>query len=119
MTDAPKPSTNPLRSQLAGDPDMAELIDLFVEELPKRIDSVVEAWRARELGTLQRLAHQLKGASAGYGFPTIGSAAAKVEDNIRARPPEQVELDQLGANVNQLIDLCRRAAPGFGIGKAA
>src|SRR5882724_4539610 len=103
MPTAINQSNAPIRSQLAGDPEMAELIDLFVGELPKRADSVMEAWRSRQLKTLERLAHQLKGSSAGYGFPTIGSAAAKVENCLKLPSPEQVKLDDVAAGVHELI----------------
>jgi HPt (histidine-containing phosphotransfer) domain-containing protein len=98
-----------LRSQLAGDPDMMELIDLFLGELPKRVDSLSRAWNAREWQTLQRVAHQIKGSGAGYGFPSIGAAAAKVEDRVRAVPRGDVALEELGAGVRNLISLCHSA----------
>ncbi len=100
-----------IRSQHAGDPEMAELIDLFVGELPQRAESVLEAWRSRELHTLQRLAHQLKGSCAGYGFPTIGQAAERVENSLRLRGPAEVRLEDLAADIKELIALCHRAAP--------
>jgi HPt (histidine-containing phosphotransfer) domain-containing protein len=105
----PKQPQPPLRSDLSGDPEMAELIGLFLAELPKRVDSLTQAWRAREFQTIQRLAHQLKGSSAGYGFPAIGTAAAKVEDSIRAN--DNVQVDQLAQQVQELIVLCHRASP--------
>jgi HPt (histidine-containing phosphotransfer) domain-containing protein len=100
----------PLRSDLCGDPEMTELIGLFLAELPKRVESLTQAWRAREFQTVQHLAHQLKGSSAGYGFPAIGTAAAKIEDCIRATP-EHVHVDQLAHQLKELISLCHRASP--------
>src|SRR3954471_8294458 len=106
------PQQPPLRSELSGDPEMAELIRLFLNELPKRVESLTQAWRAREFQTVQRLAHQLKGSSAGYGFPAIGSAAARIEDCIRANnDPQHVRVDQLAHQVKELIALCHRASP--------
>ena len=90
---------------------MTELIDLFLGELPKRVELVAEAWQARELSKLQRLAHQLRGSSAGYGFPAIGSAAGRVEDAIRGHAPEQVQLEKLAVDVKELVSLCYRVAP--------
>jgi HPt (histidine-containing phosphotransfer) domain-containing protein len=113
-----RPVQPPIYSQLADDPDMAELIDLFVGELPKRIATLSEAWRTREFQSLQRLAHQLKGSCAGYGFPSIGTAAAKVEETIRSKPIEEIKLDELNAGLKELIDLCHRASAS-GAAKAA
>src|SRR3954463_727227 len=99
----------PLRSDLCGDPEMTELIRLFLNELPKRVESLTQAWRAREFQTVQHLAHQLKRSSAGYGFPAIGTAAAKVEGCIRAtNDPQHVHVDQLAHQVKELISLCHR-----------
>jgi HPt (histidine-containing phosphotransfer) domain-containing protein len=115
-----KPTTSPvIKSQLANDPEMAELVDLFVGELPKRVESVMQAWRARELESLKRLAHQLKGSCAGYGFPSLGQAAAKVENRILSPSPEEQKLAALGAEVNELIELCKRATGGPSAKKAA
>src|SRR5689334_17049933 len=96
------PKQPPLPSDLSGDPEMAELIGLFLAELPKRVESLTQAWRAREFQAVGRLAHQLKGSSAGYGFPAIGTAAARVEDCIRAsdsQHPHQVQVDELAHQV--------------------
>jgi HPt (histidine-containing phosphotransfer) domain-containing protein len=103
------PKQPPLPSDLSGDPEMVELIGLFLAELPKRVESLTQAWRAREFQTVQQLAHQLKGSSAGYGFPAIGAAAAKVEDCVRVS--DNIQADQLAQQVQELIALCHRASP--------
>ena len=108
----PNASQTPIRSQLADDPEMAELITLFLQELPQRVDSMIKAWHTQELTALQRLAHQLKGSCAGYGFPTIGSAAARLEDDLRTKASGQNHAEKLTTDVNELIALCRRASQG-------
>ncbi len=107
------PSSNPLpplKSQLAGDPEMAELVAMYLEELPQRIAGLIAAYDKSDGEILQRLSHQLKGASAGYGFPTIGQAAAKVEDALKHLPgtPEK-SLAHVESSLNELVTLCRRA----------
>jgi HPt (histidine-containing phosphotransfer) domain-containing protein len=57
----------PLVSELASDPDFAELLAAFVSEMPKRISTLETALTASDLETLARLAHQLKGSAGGYG----------------------------------------------------
>ncbi|MGD9790870.1 MAG: Hpt domain-containing protein [Phycisphaerales bacterium] len=100
----------PLRSDLAADPDMKELVELFVSELPARADSVINAYQSRSLDTLQRLAHQLKGASAGYGFAPIGQAAASLESQILAlNTNAEDHVRSLASQVDELVELCRRA----------
>ncbi|MBU6412875.1 MAG: Hpt domain-containing protein [Planctomycetes bacterium] len=100
-----------LVSDFAGDPDMQELVGLFVSELPDRVAKLNATWNQSQLGEVQRLAHQLKGASAGYGFPTIGDAAGKLEDALRASDAaNQSSLNSLKRDLDNLIDLCSRAA---------
>ena len=64
-------------SQYATDPEMAELVELFITELPARVNALRSAWQAGQVSDVERMAHQLKGSSAGYGFPAIGDAAGK------------------------------------------
>jgi HPt (histidine-containing phosphotransfer) domain-containing protein len=94
---------------------MAELLELFINELPQRVESVTKAWESRELSTLRRIAHQLKGSCAGYGYPTIGAAAANVESDLMGQAP----LDRVAADVDELVALCRRAmSPNAGNSRA-
>lgn len=110
----PDSTTRPLVSEFASDPDMAELVTLFLSELPQRLGSIAEFWRNKNLREVQRVAHQLKGASAGYGFPTIGLAASKVEDRLRGADPTGIpeQLAAINNDINELVDLCRRALHG-------
>lgn len=101
-------SEGPIRSEYAGDPEMRDLVELFVSELPERMQAVMAALTERRGQDLFRLTHQLKGASAGYGFAPIGEAAAKVESLVRSRPIDE-ELDAVKAGVDELVELCRRA----------
>ena len=97
-----------LVSDLADDPDLAELIEEFVGELPARIQALEQACAAEDADALARLAHQLKGSAGGYGFPSITEVAAELE----ARAKSQESLDGLRDAVQQVADLCRRAAAG-------
>ena len=49
-------------SALSIEPDLAELVNLFVEELPQRLSQMEESWRESDMSRLARTAHQLKGA---------------------------------------------------------
>lgn len=88
---------------------MSELVELFVGELPQRTESLLSAMRTQQWEMVQRISHQLKGASAGYGFPTVGDAAAKVEEIIKAGPLcDETAIKKLNETVNALITLCQR-----------
>lgn len=73
----------PIRSIYADDPDMQELVEEFVSELPERARRLEEILDEADLVELQRLAHQLKGAGGGYGFPQITEAAAALEMGLK------------------------------------
>jgi len=100
--------TEPLYSDLSGDPDLAEIVAMFVEEMPKRVASFGGAFEARDWKRLGRLAHQLKGSAGSYGFAAVGRGAAGVEDAIQSALPEI----QISQAVDELLALCRRARHG-------
>lgn len=77
------PDRTPLFSAFESDPDMRELVEQFVTELPDRRAELFEATRRGDLTTATRVAHQLKGASGGYGFAPLGEVAARTEDALR------------------------------------
>ncbi|MFA6044969.1 MAG: Hpt domain-containing protein [Phycisphaerales bacterium] len=111
MMDPSKPRKAPLKSTLADDPEMAELVMEFVADLAKRRDAIQVAMETQRVDELRRLAHQLRGASASYGLRPIGEAAAKVEDAIKAMGTAPVsELERIRADVDDLLEVCERAA---------
>ena len=108
---------NPIVSEYAADPEMADLVELFISELPSRVGALETAWRERRIQNLARLAHQLKGSCAGYGFPVLGTAAGKLEDGLRglAEPGAAASLEAVTSEFRRLIELCTRVC-GQGTG---
>ncbi len=106
MNPAEKP-WSPLVSEYAQDADMLELIELFVGEMPDRVERLYQALELADLQAVGVLAHQLRGAGGGYGFPQITTVAREVEVMSR---DETVELDALRRSVDALTELCRRAS---------
>ena len=100
-----------MNSEFATDPEMAEVVELFVTELPARIAAMSAAWKGRHLGDLARMAHQLKGAGAGYGFPTIGKAAGALEAGLKRLEAANAaaSVDRLAREFSELVELCGRA----------
>ena len=97
-------------SEFADDAEFSDLVQLFVSELPDRMDAIKSAFGQGNHEEVTRLTHQLKGASPGYGFPTIGEAAGIVEEWYRARStPSHDELVAVREQIDALIDLCSRA----------
>jgi len=98
MSQTPQP--NPVAfvtSEFADDPDFAELLAEFVPEMSVRRDHLQKAYEAGEFAEVGRLAHQLKGAGSGYGFPELTEKAAIVEQAARStdRSTLQFVLDDL------------------------
>ena len=85
-----------LRSEFADDPDMVAIIALFIHELPQRLAAMHVAIAAADRDQLRMLAHQLKGAAGGYGFPKLGEAAALVDQAVRAGNDDNVIRSRVG-----------------------
>ena len=95
-----------LVSEFAGETDMAELIEYFLAELKDRIGGLEHAFMLGDHERLRQLAHQLKGAAGGYGYPSITNSAADLEFSLAA---EQAEISSISEKVESLIALCKRA----------
>lgn len=88
------------------DPEDAELIEYFLSELPEKVTAINSAVTDADLGQLGRIAHQLKGAAPGFGFPAIGSAAAELEGRIRDLDDSIVNVKTVHAEIESLLSLC-------------
>lgn len=104
------PRRAPIVSEFADEPEMLELIGMFVAEMPEWVKRLRSVWEERRLAELRRLAHQLKGSAGGYGFSVIGDTAAEIEDRLEAGETEEIE--EVRELVESLVDLCQRASAG-------
>lgn len=96
----------PVYSDFGGDEDLGELVELYVEEMPGRIQALIEASQNPESDELARLAHQLKGASGSYGFMQISRVAAQLEYAVRNGA------DNIESLLQETINICQRAKAG-------
>ncbi len=103
----PHGTGGPIRSEFAGDADMAELVVEFVEHLPDRIEQLSACLESGDSATLTRVAHQLSGSCGGYGFSGIGDVARALETRLKACDPAD-DLSAVRDQVQELVDLCRR-----------
>ena len=92
----------PLFSRLGNDPDLREIINLFVQEMPDRMEKLRRQSSNGNWEELRRTAHQLKGAAGSYGFPLISPSAGQLEHAIRNAEPEH----RIRELVHELIELC-------------
>ena len=97
---------SPLHSSYEDDPDLRDLVVLFVDELDGRVGSIRSAFDASDLAELQNISHQLKGAAGGYGFDPIGDAAGRLEYDLLG---DEADMSRLSERVEDLITLCRAA----------
>jgi signal transduction histidine kinase/CheY-like chemotaxis protein/HPt (histidine-containing phosphotransfer) domain-containing protein len=91
-------------SRVAHEPGMRELVEEFVSELPARVDAIRHAAEASDVLALRRLAHQLRGAGGGYGFPEITEAAASLEEAVARGDASTIRSD-----IEGLASVCARA----------
>lgn len=93
------------RSEYASDPEMRDIVTLFVDDLPRRAASLRAAIGAGDRPRLRTLAHQLRGSAGGYGFPGIGNAAANLEILILANGTDE----RVAGAAERLANRCLRA----------
>ena len=96
-------------SRLAGDPDIWDIVDLFVDEMPERVNALLSQLRAADWKGLQQTTHRLKGAAGSYGFDAISPCAGKLESALDDGKPKQ----DIRTAVEELVDLCKRVRRGL------
>jgi HPt (histidine-containing phosphotransfer) domain-containing protein len=98
----------PLVSELADDEDLKEIVIQFVDNLAARAMRIEEALAESDVETLTRLAHQLRGAGTGFGFPSITRAGELTEEALTGKGAAR--LDDARPHIADLVTQCRRAA---------
>ncbi len=94
---------DPIRSAFEDDPDMIDIVREFVSAFPDRMTAIEESLAKGDLARLQSLAHQLKGAGGGYGFPQITEASAELEQAVK----EGADLSLIKEKLSRLFEILR------------
>jgi len=89
------------------DPDLADIIDQFVDGLAKQTESMRDALENGRFEELRREAHRLKGAGGSYGYPALTEAARVLETTAQA-----ADADNAAAALAELERLCRAVVRG-------
>lgn len=97
-----------LFSTLAEDPDLAEIVEMFVDEMPERIENILTCYQAEDWEGLRRASHQLKGAAGSYGFTPITPCAGVLEAAVKQTRPE----DEIRKAVDDLVAMCKSVRAG-------
>ena len=95
-------------SSLAADPELGEIVEMFVEEMPGRVAILLDRFNKKDWDGLRQTAHQLKGAAGSYGFAVISPSAGKLEGVIRDGEPEHHVYEA----ITELVNLCSRVRSG-------
>lgn len=88
---------------VAEDPDLIDLVEEFVGTLGTRISDLQNALEQNDLDTLKSLAHQLKGAGGGHGYPILTEKSAVLEQQAIAG-----EVDKIRPGVEELAQIVSR-----------
>ncbi len=95
-------------SKLADDPDLKELVAVFVQEIPTRVAALIDCLADGNWETLGRLTHQFKSAVGSYGFDELVPVANRLEVAVREGDAEDAVADAL----TELVETCRRVRTG-------
>jgi HPt (histidine-containing phosphotransfer) domain-containing protein len=95
-------------STLAADPDLGELVEMFLEDIPDRVSTIESSQASGDLESLRRTAHQMKGAAGSYGYGDVTPIAARLEQAIDTGEPEAA----IAQAALELVAICNRLRPG-------
>ncbi len=94
----------PIRSSKLEEPDFAELVAMYVDEMPQRISGLTDCVSRRDWDRLGVLAHQIKGSAGSYGFDPLTRLADTLEHACRV----DGRLTAILGAVDELIESMRR-----------
>jgi len=95
----------PLYSTMAGDPQMIELIESFVVELPARVRELEVALVSNDLKQVEQIARTLKSRGTSYGYEIITELAGIVESRLQAGET----IEQFKVDFDKLLKMCSQA----------
>ncbi len=94
-------------SLVEDDPSFADIVADFVSGLDERLATLTQAADAQDLDAVRSIAHQLKGAGGGHGYPQITEVAAGLEQNAR-----NAQLDECQRAISELTLVIQRVRAG-------
>ena len=98
-------SSGPIYSAFQDEADFRELLEDFFQSAQERQSLLRESFASGQLGTVRVHAHQLKGASGGYGFEALSGLASELEEACKKPQPN---LDEIGPLLDDVVDYLSR-----------
>lgn len=96
---------SPLRSAYADDQAIAEILPLFLSNVPKYTSDLSTAIEHGDWVSAARVCHDLKGTAGGYGYPPIAQATQRLESELKGgKDPDLIRL-----HLDEVVRLCDRA----------
>jgi len=93
-----------IKSALATQSGMMEIITEFVDGLPGEVKKMTDSLEKKDMTALRQVVHQLRGAAGGYGFAAVTQPATSVEKTIDASGT----VEAITAEIKSLIEVVRR-----------
>jgi HPt (histidine-containing phosphotransfer) domain-containing protein len=92
-----------------GEPDvLAEVLQMFLQEVPPRIDRLRNAWAAGDIQEVHRAAHSLKGSAGNIGAERLMALCRQLDDRSRPALPERALVDAMGVEFGKVEEEIRR-----------
>lgn len=87
------------------DPDFADLLPFYVDELPGKRVVLRGLADANDFDGLRREAHNLRGSAGGYGFQGLSDLAGQLEDSCKITPRDETTILR---NLDEILDYLER-----------
>lgn len=98
----------PIYSVYGDNPNLAELVEIFVSELPRRVETLQSHAEVEDWESLSRVAHQLNGNASSYGFPQLSTLAARIEYACRGMNCS----DEILQSLENFVEQCEKVRAG-------
>lgn len=97
--------TAQVHSSWQNDPDYADLLPLFVDELPSLRRTLLEFAKVCDFENVKREAHKLRGSAGGYGYHGLSQLAGQLEDTCKTSARDATAILQ---DLDRLIEYIER-----------
>ncbi len=92
---------------LQEEPELGELVSLFIEALPALVDDFASAIGQQDWPAVRQLAHDMKGIGGGYGYPLLSELAGRMGQGVH-----NGHFDRLDSDLEELKRLVQRIILG-------